>query len=247
MYWLQWLIFLVSAPLQILVILSLLRRGAAKEYPLVFAFSAVLLLTTAVDAVLFSGTLSVSKNLVKLYYYRNETVRQFLLFAVVISLIERATRANLHRLRILVVLGLASVSALAFSLYSHSTVRPFALLATVVTRDLSFGSAVLTLLLWLMLISARAKDRQLLMVTVGLGLEFTGEAIGQSLRQLAAFQHDRSIMLVGNLFLSLSHLMRLYVWSQAFRRSGEKKEEEPEGRTRNTFPRPAQTLFESNG
>jgi len=246
MYWLQWLIFLVSAPLQIFVIVSLLRRGAAKEYPLVFAFSAVLLLTTAVDGVLFSGTLTVSKNLVKLYYYRNETVRQFLLFAVVLSLIERATRANVHRVRILILLGIASVATIGLSLYLHSNVRPFALLATVVTRDLSFGSAVLTLLLWLMLISARTKDRQLLMVTVGLGLEFTGEAIGQSLRQLAAFQHDRSIMLVGNLFLSLSHLMRLYVWSQAFRRPGEKEEKEPDERSRNAFPRPAQTLYESN-
>ena len=153
MYWLQWLIFLVSAPLQIYVIVSLRRRF--KDYPLVFFFSAVLLLTTAVDAVLFSGALEVSKYWVRTYYYRNETVRQFLLFTVVLSLIERATQNSPNRVRILTVLGLTSVSAVLLSLYIHADVRPFALLMTVMTRDLSFGSAVLTLLLWLMLISAR--------------------------------------------------------------------------------------------
>lgn len=243
MYWLQWLIFLVSAPLQIFVIISLRRRF--KDYPLVFFFSAVLLLTTAVDAVLFSGSLDVPKYWVRTYYYRNETVRQFLLFTVVLSLIERATQGSAHRFRILAILGLTSVSAVLLSLYIHADVRPFALLMTVITRDLSFGSAVLTLLLWVMLISGRVRDRELLMVTVGLGLEFTGEAIGQSLRQLAAFHHDRSIMLTGNLFLSLSHLMRLYVWMQAFRQSGSReKVEEPDEKQREVFPRPAQTLFE---
>jgi len=243
MYWLQWLILLSSVLLQILVI-RCLCRGAYREYPLISVFSAVLLLTTVVDAVLFSGVFAVSKYWMQLYYYRNEAVRQFLLFAVVISLIERATVANLHRVRILSLLGLASALAMAFSIYTHSDVRPFPLLMTKVIRDLSFGSAVLTLLLWLMLLSSRARDRQLLMVTVGLGLEFTGEAIGQSLRQLATYQRDTTILLAGNLFLSLSVLMRLYIWSKAFRTTGTsvEKVKEPDEKQRKVFPHPAQTL-----
>jgi hypothetical protein len=52
-------------------------------------------------------------------------------------------------------------------------------------------------------------------------------------------------MLAGNLFLSLSHLMRLYVWSQAFRRAAAAKvKEEPDGNGHKAFQHPAQTLCE---
>ena len=216
MIWLQWLIFAVSLPLQVLVVVSLFR-GGYKQYPLVFAFSLVLLLTTIWDAAIFAHVIVLTKPTAQLYYYRNETVRQFLLFTVVVSLIERATSATPYRTRVLVSLGLAAALTVLLSLYLHRDVRPTPLLITQVTRDLNFGSVVLTLLLWLMLISSQIKDRQLLMVTVGLGLEFTGEAIGQSVRQIADFQHSKSLVLAGNLLLSVSHLMRLYAWRTAFR------------------------------
>jgi len=116
-----------------------------------------------------------------------------------------------------------------------------------VTRDLSFGSVGLTLLLWLMLISSPKKNRILLMLTVGLGLQFTGEAIGQSLRQLSAhFQHSKAMIFAGNLLMSVSHLMRLYVWWEAFRAPQADKKQEPGGE-HELFPHQAETLYQSNG
>ena len=48
------------------------------------------------------------------------------------------------------------------------------------TRDLNFCSAILDLALWALLIAAREKDHRLLLLSGGLGIQFTGEAIGES-------------------------------------------------------------------
>jgi hypothetical protein len=115
-------------------------------------------------------------------------------------------------------LVLLACATVLISVQIHREARNlhYSLWATQVGRDLSFGSVILTLLLWLTLISSQRKDAQLLMVTGGLGLQFTGEAIGQSMRQMSV-PHHHILLLAGNLVLTGSHLMRLYVWSEAFR------------------------------
>ena len=99
----------------------------------------------------------------------------------------------------------------------HWTERTdFILSMTKAARDLSFGSVVLVLLLWSILISSRSRETLLLMLAGGLGLQFTGEAIGQSLRQIS--QHNIAALYAGNLLLVFSHLLRLYIWWEAFRK-----------------------------
>jgi len=242
MVWFQWVIFAVSVALQVYVI-ALLRRGAYKEYPFAFAYSIVLLVTSVADAVARAHISSFSKEAWWVYYYRNEAARQFLLFTVVVSLIERALQSSRHRARVRLLLAALATCSVFASLIIHSDAK-FVLWMTEVSRDLSFGSVVLTLLLWSLLISSRRKDHQLLMVTGGLGLQFTAEAIGQSVRQLS--HHHHGVLFVGNLLGTLAHLLRLYVWLEAFRRARtpEETQFEPAGEP-TAFPRQAQTLFES--
>jgi hypothetical protein len=213
MIWLQWLIFFVSLALQVFVI-GLLRRGAYKDYPFVFVYSLVLIMTTVADGAVFAGVAHMEYG-----FYRNEALRQLLLFTVVMSLMDRAVRERPYRGRIRVLLMLAAGAAVLISVQLHREARDLHpnLWATQVGRDLSFGSVVLTLLLWVTLISSQRKDAQLLMVTGGLGLQFTGEAIGQSMRQMSV-PHHHVLLLAGNIVLTASHLMRLYVLSEAFRR-----------------------------
>ena len=45
---------------------------------------------------------------------------------------------------------------------------------TLVSRDLSFSAVILDLLLWMLLIAARRKDRQLLMLSGALGIQTHG-------------------------------------------------------------------------
>ena len=245
---LRWLLFAVSLALQAVVLNSLRRRGEYKNYSFVFAYSLVLFFTTIWDGLIFSHTLSFPKAVADLYFYRNEAVRQFMLFGVVIALTNRSLTSYRHRDRGRILLTLIVLSSVCVSLYIHSaSAGRFILWMTQVARDLSFAAVVLTLLLWLILISSRKKEYQLLMVIGGLGLQFTGEAIGQSLRQIGLHDHNGPILIVGNLIAGLAQVLRLYVWSQAFRRAGtsDEKEEEPDGKQRKAFPHPAQTFFET--
>jgi hypothetical protein len=157
-------------------------------------------------------------------------------------------RGHHFRSRMRVLLALAIPAVVAASLYIHydDSSHMFVLWMTRVTRDLSFGSVVLTLLLWLTLISSKTREHQLLMITGGLGLQFTGEAIGQSLRQMS--QDHYSILVIGNLVGGLTHLLRLYVWTEAFRRpAASEPGNDPSGERHESIPRPAQSLYQSVG
>ena len=85
------------------------------------------------------------------------------------------------------------------------------------TRDLNFSSVILDLGLWMMLIGQRKKDQRLLMLSGALGIEFTGDAIGASLRQLAQRNHSRSISFTGGTLGMLADLTFLFIWWQTFR------------------------------
>ncbi len=241
MVWLQWLPFLVSLALQVLVIGSL-RRGGYKDYPFVFIYSLVLIMTTVVD-----GAAHADANIRDWAqgFYRNEALRQLLLFTVVMSLMDRAMAGRSYRGRIRLFLMLAATAAVLISVSIHWESHLTALWATQVGRDLSFGSVVLTLLLWVTLISSRRKDTQLLMVTGGLGLQFTGEAIGQSIRQIS--HHNRALLYAGNGLMIASHLIRLYVWREAFKRNPQPQEikKEPDGNITDCPSQAHQTLAET--
>jgi hypothetical protein len=236
MMWLSWLIFVVSLALQVLVLNSL-RRGAYKDYSLVFAYSLVLFFTTIADGAMWAKLIPLPMAVRNVYFYRNEAVRQFMLFAVVISLIDHAIGPAAYRARVRVLLAAVGVASVLISLQIHSSSsQRFVYWMTQVSRDLSFESVGLTLLLWLTLISSGKKDHQLLMVTGGLGLQFTGEAIGQSFRQLS--QNHSSALILGNIVAGGTHALRLYVWHAAFKK-GRIKEKEPAGISPGASPRPA--------
>jgi hypothetical protein len=250
MTWLPWLMFGISFFLHVFVVASL-WRGAWKSYPFVLAYCLLYLATSIGEAAMFGNLITASQVSKTVYFYRVNALRDFLLFAVVVSLIEHAMSDKPYRLRVRYLLGALAVVAVGLSLLVHSDAGNFVLWMTQVARDLSFGSAVLTLLLWSILVVSRGKDRQMLMVTGGLGLQFTGEAIGQSLRQLSTSgglsptQH-RVLLVIGNLLLSAAHVIRLYVWWQAFRSGAAdpRKNKEPDERV-TTFraPQAQQTLL----
>jgi len=241
--WLQWLIFAISVVLQVLVIVSLVRYRAYKLYGLVLVYSVISLVAIVADAVLMSDILGLSAEDYRLFFYRNAAIRQFLLFTVVVSLIDRAMESKPYRYRVRAFLMMAVVGTIVLSYYIHSDAYKFSLLMTKITRDLMFGSVGLTLLLWSTLIASKKKDDQLLMITGGLGLQFTLEAIGQSLRQLS--RHRPAILLIANILVSVAHLLRLYVWREAFRKPWDlRKKIQPDGES-SSSPRQAQTVLET--
>ena len=93
---------------------------------------------------------------------------------------------------------------------------------TLVSRDLNFCAAILDLLLWLLLLAAARKERQLLMLSGGLGIEFAGDAIGHGLRSIgtqirtAHLQISDALLFTGGILIPVTFLCCLYLWWRAF-------------------------------
>jgi hypothetical protein len=84
------------------------------------------------------------------------------------------------------------------------------------TRELNLCASILDLLLCALLIGSRKKDHRLLILSGALGIQFTGEAIGESIRQIAQAGH-RGLSYGASLGITATNIIFLYLWWQAFR------------------------------
>jgi hypothetical protein len=97
---------------------------------------------------------------------------------------------------------------------------------TSLARDINFAAAILYLVLWMMLATKREKDRTILLLSGGLGIQFTAEAVGQSVRALAVSLFGGptpwayAMVLGWNLIIMLANLGSLWIWRQALRAQG---------------------------
>lgn len=210
----QYVSWVVGLPLELLIIGTLIR-GPYRRYPLLLVYTIALFLATVVEIpanlAYFSGVrLSHSR---AFYYWINEGILQALVFAVVISLIYQAT-AEL-RTRALVRAALISLAVLfaAGSFWIHYD--PKVVVGTWMTqwtRDLNFTSAILDLALWAILLASRKRDPRLLLLSGGLGIQFTGEAVGESIRQMFPLS-----LSPGDVLIVMADLACLWIWWQALR------------------------------
>lgn len=208
-------------PLELLVIATLLR-GSFRRFPFILAYVVTEFLVVAAEipaywAVYHGDTSATSQR--SWLYNLDEFILQVLIFCVVISLIYKATAPLPSRrmVRLSVICG-AIVFAGASCLYHYSA--PHTKTGTWMTpwtRDLNFCSVILDLALWALLLSAKKKDYSLLLVSGGLGIRFTGEAIGQSLRDLSLQRHSHALSYTGSLLITVVDLLCLFAWWQAFR------------------------------
>lgn len=217
--------WLIGVPLELLVIAALLR-GAYKRFPFVFVFTIANFLTTVIEipltvAYYATGRSAAAERSMVYYYWRDEWILQVLVFAVVISLLYHATATLRARrmVRALLLGGAVLVAGTTFLVhYSNALIGVW---MTPWTRDLNFSSAILDLALWSILIASKEKDHRLLMLSGALGIQFTGEAIGESLRHLF---NTHVAEIPGNILIMLTNLVSLYIWWQTFRTAKPKGE-----------------------
>ena len=192
----------VGLPLEVLIISELLR-GLWRRYLFLFAYVVALFLATAIEIPVYVA-----------YYTGNHQAFRSRAWTYwldeVVLLARRVFRFGL-------IVG--SVAGMAISGWLRYEPRaasagPF---MTAWTGDLYFGAAALDLALWALLIASREKDHRLLLLSGGLGIQFTGEAIGTSIVQLALRNRSRTLSLSGGVVMVLADLMFLYIWWQAFR------------------------------
>jgi hypothetical protein len=209
---LQYLAWAVGLWLNLLVISALLR-GSYREFRLVLAYAAALLLTTVVEIAAWTAPQSVPPGLRDMYYWVNEALLQALVFCVVISFIDRAAERARRRPvgRHWLIAG--AVLIFIVSVFTHHGLR-LNLWMTRVSRDLNISAVVLDLILWSLLLASRRPDRRLLLLSGGLGIQLTGAIMGQSITQLS----PRAV-LPGNLLEVGTGLLGLYIWWRALRRN----------------------------
>jgi len=197
--------------LQVLLV-HRLTKGFFRRFPALTVYVLALFLTTVVEASAFynPGIWAHTSR----YYWTVDSIRQLLIFVVVISLTyevmgDAPVRAALRRLLV--------VGAVIFTIGSlYATEEPrFGFWMAKVGRNLGFCAVLMNLILWAVLIRYRQADRLLLMISGGLGIQMAGKAIGHALRQLS--DHVLSaVQITGDLVIVLSHLACLYIWWRAF-------------------------------
>jgi hypothetical protein len=211
---LQYASWLIGLPLELLIIAALIR-GPYRRFPFVFIYSVALFLANVaempVNAAYFTGIrLSHSR---AFYYWIDEGILQFLIYAVVISLIYGATADIRSRSAVRAALtGAAALFAGGSFLIHYNPRVVVGMWMTLWSRDLNFTSAVLDLALWAMLLGSRKRETRLLLLSGGLGIQFTGEAIGQSVRQWLPWT-----LSPGDVIISAANLACLWIWWQALR------------------------------
>jgi len=209
--------WLIGIPLEILVIVALLR-GGYRRYPIVFLYVTTLVDIPISTQSLLTHDLAVLRQAARVYWV-NEWILQALIFATVLSLIDLAISTS--RWRRLMRAGLAA-GALLFagtSFLIHYLPPPvkYGIWMTPWTRDLSVCATILDLALWMILIASRKSDRRILLISGALGMQFTGEAIGEAIVSLSMPHMVEALALTGSVVAVAANLACLYVWWQTFR------------------------------
>jgi hypothetical protein len=211
---------LIGLPLQMMIIAGLLR-GAYRRYPVVFAYMVASFLATVMQvplAVSYVPGMNPGKDPFSSLYWPTEIVMTILEYVVVISLVYLATEmaATRRTLRMMLIAGAVLFASISLVIhYDRSLVM--GVWANPWTRDLIFCAAVLDLALWAMLIANPQREHQLLLLSGGLGIQFTGRAIGAAIQHVATQSHWSSLSLFGGMISTTAFLLSLYVWWQAFR------------------------------
>jgi len=210
--------WLIGLPLELLIIAALIR-GLYRRLPFVFLYTLALFLTTVVEMAVFTASftgirLSHSR---AFYYWIDQGILQTLIYAMVISLIYVGTAEIRSRTMVRALLTVGAALFAGGSFLIHYNPREVAgMWMTLWIRDLSFTYTILDLALWVMLLGSRQKEPRLLLLSGGLGIQFTGEAIGRSVREWFPWT-----LSPGDVIVAAASLTCLWIWWQALRTAPE--------------------------
>ncbi|MGD0360247.1 MAG: hypothetical protein ABSC93_05230 [Bryobacteraceae bacterium] len=206
---LQYAAYAVGLWLNLLVI-SALWRGSYREYPFVFAYTLVLLVSTLVELAVNVAPAWLHNDY-KYYYWADEIILDVLVFCLVIAFIDEASRHSRQKVIERHWLVLAAALILIVSVAAHHSSNLNRQM-TLVSRDLNICAVILDLVLWSLLLTARRPNRRLMQLSGGLGLQLTGAIMGEQLRHFS-----RSLFLAGSLLEVTTGFLGLYIWWRALR------------------------------
>lgn len=219
---LQVLGYVIGLPLELLIIAALLR-GEYKRFPFLFLYVLADFLTSVIEirpSLNYGSRTPEAVHEWAVIYWVDERIMQTLVFLLVISLIYQAATTLRPRRTVIVLVICATLLVVGVSfLVHHDSAMKVGKWMTPWTRDLNFVAAILDLGLWVMLMRPGRKDYRLVAISGALGILFTGQAIGQSMRNIGQLLATRSpsLVLAGNVVHMLANLACLYIWWRTFR------------------------------
>ena len=208
---LGWSFIAVGMALQCLVLAALLR-GSWRRYPIAFVYMIATTLSTVVQ-VAFLWYFGQRSRQFAMAYWIADLICSSLVMLLIAHLIGRAMGGE--RRRDLIYWGLMAVMAavaIASTLYlrANSQRLSWNRWMTEVARDYYFVAMLLNAWLWMTLVRLGRRDRQLYLVTSGMGLMLSGAAVAHSVRLASHFWG------IANAFLIATYLGGLLVWRFAF-------------------------------
>jgi hypothetical protein len=207
-----WLMSLATLAMLVMLVHRLLA-GYWREYRLLTVMVAVSLLCSAPPLISYAteGALWALPN-AKLAYWTLALSFQVLVFAVILQLLWRVGASfpgRAQRVRML-----SAVAALAGGgvvvLHAGNKIN---VLMALVSRDLTFVAAIFAMLLWTLLLQVRKRDRTLLFVCMGIGIQSASDAFSHSLRLIG-----KDYQQAGNICFMVGSALSAYVLMQAFRK-----------------------------
>jgi hypothetical protein len=194
------------------VCVVLLLRGAYCSYPFLLVSCLVVLIGQVSVGVAFS-TAGVHSDFYSHVYWTADVVDYFVRFLVVVTLTYRVTEGSPLRAavgRLLPIIAIVAV-VLPFVLYHpYFNGRWFRHTSQV----LNLSAAFMNLLLWTAILGRRgARDRQLLLVSVGVGITVTAMAVSYGVVQ---FMSSATLRWFPDMFKILSETAGSAIWCWAF-------------------------------
>lgn len=188
--------------------------GAWRRYPVLFAYIGLTFALSAPMSLAFLAGGATWTGVSQSAYWMLSLSMQLCGVVLVLSLLRRAGDRRPEIVRLVGWLSLAFLAALGGSAAWHFEVfsagRPNRWM-TFVSRDVAVVSAGFNLLLWSVLLSNRRRDHTLLLVSAGLGLQCSIDAIGHALRFFPNELRD-----AGNLVISAGSILTSYLWFRIF-------------------------------
>lgn len=206
--------FALGSVVLYVALLSAMLRGAYRRYPFVFAYVVFNLFSTVAQGS-FKYNFGATSRAYARAYWVSDFVATLLILMIIIHLIRVAMEH--HRLRNPVYAGLLlgvvlTGVASAFLVQNRSLDPLRSKLMTEVGRDYYFSAVLLAAVLWVMLIRTNQENKQLHLLTSGLGLQLTGAAVAHAIRI------QTHMWLLANCFLAATYLLNLYIWYVALKK-----------------------------
>jgi hypothetical protein len=198
--------------LEVLTLLVLARGPLSRYFPL-FLY----LLTSLTLSGLIAWTYQSQGIRSQAYaetYWRAEMLEDLLLFFLLTSLTARALEGHPLRPKMNRLLLAISAVALILPLVLYSGPILGRRWCQSTAQLLNFAAGIMVLAQWTALVASRSKDRQLFLVSAGLGLTVSSAAIAFGIRKLT--HQDDVLRTAADLFYRLSRIAGTCIWCWAF-------------------------------